>query len=85
MADEMLVDFFTKPVGGTEYCRFHNIIMKNMSHEEYGSVDAAELIAVHNDEMQQRFEMLAHCGNSDDESTIIKQETNVSSADWNPQ
>ncbi|KAL7527451.1 hypothetical protein ACHAXR_001965 [Thalassiosira sp. AJA248-18] len=33
--DEMIGDFFTKPVGGAKFCRFQNIIM-NISHNEYG-------------------------------------------------
>ena len=32
--DEIIGDVFTKPVGGTKFCHFCNIIM-NISHDEY--------------------------------------------------
>ena len=46
--DEMIGDFFTKPVGGVKFRHFHNIIM-NVSHDEYLPVDVDELITIHNE------------------------------------
>ena len=46
--DEMIGDFFTKPVEGAKFWRFRNIIM-NSSHDEYGPVDVDELMAIHNE------------------------------------
>ena len=54
--DEMIGDFFTKPLGGAKFRRFRNIIM-NISHDEHGPVDADELTALHNERMQRRVEM----------------------------
>ena len=51
--DEMIGDFFTKPVGGAKFRRFRNIIM-NISHDEYGPVDVDALMIVHNEKMQKR-------------------------------
>ena len=63
--DEMIGDFFTKPVGGAKFRRFRNIIM-NIDHDEYGPVDVDALMTVHNEKMQKRIEL------SNDESTISK-------------
>ena len=49
--DEMIGDFFTKPLGGAKFRRFRNIIM-NISHDEYGPVDVDALMVVHNEKMQ---------------------------------
>jgi len=51
--DEMIGDFFTKPVGGAKFRRFRNIIM-NISHDEYGPVDVDALMAIHNEKMLRR-------------------------------
>ena len=52
--DEMIGDFFTKPVGGAKFRRFCNIIM-NISHNKYGPVDMDELMTIHNEKMLKRF------------------------------
>ena len=44
--DEMIGDFFTKPLGGAKLRRFRNIIM-NCEHDEYGPVNMTELVAEH--------------------------------------
>ena len=44
--DEMIGDFFTKPLGGAKFCRFRNIIM-NCEQDEYGPVDMNELMSEH--------------------------------------
>ena len=44
--DEMIGDFFTKPLGGAKFRRFRNIIM-NCSEDEHGAVDVDELMARH--------------------------------------
>ena len=44
--DEMIRDFFTKPVGGAKFRPFRNIIM-NITHDEHGPVDVDELTAIH--------------------------------------
>ena len=69
--DEMIGDFFTKPVGGAKFRRFRNIIM-NISHDEYGPVDVDELTAIHNKKMETRFEMMEHRDqiNENGEATI---------------
>ena len=54
--DEMISDFFTEPLGGTKFRRFHNIIM-NIDHDEFGPVDMDELTAIHHEKIQRRFEM----------------------------
>ena len=51
--DEMIGDFFTKPLGGAKFRRFRNIIM-NISHDEHGPVDVDELMAIHYDKMKQK-------------------------------
>ena len=53
----MIGDFFTKPVGGAKFRCFRNIIM-NVSHDEYGPVDVDELMAIHNEKMTKRFDMV---------------------------
>jgi hypothetical protein len=55
--DEMIGDFFTKPVGGSKFRRFRNIIM-NISHDEHGPVDVDELMIIHNEKMLKRFDMV---------------------------
>ena len=54
--DEMIGDFFTKPLGGAKFRRFRNIIM-NITHDEHGIVNVDELTAIHHTKMQRRFEM----------------------------
>ena len=44
--DEMIADFFTKPLGGAKFRRFRNIIM-NCSHDDYGPVNVDALMASH--------------------------------------
>jgi hypothetical protein len=44
--DEMIGDFFTKPLNGAKFRRFRNIIM-NCDVDEYGPVDVDELMAAH--------------------------------------
>ena len=50
--DEMIGDFFTKPLGGAKFRRFRNIIM-NCSHDDYGPVDVDALIAAHHRRIDQ--------------------------------
>ena len=57
--DEMIGDFFTKPLGGSKFRRFRNIIM-NIDHDEYGAVDVDELTSIHNAKMAKRIEMRTH-------------------------
>ena len=81
--DEMIGDFFTKPVGGAKFRRFRNIIM-NISHEEYGPVDVDKLMALHNAKIQKSFKMIEHIENrSESESTTSKE--NKTLADMNSQ
>ena len=42
--DDMIGDFFTKPLSGGKFRRFRNIIM-NCDYDEYGAVDKSELMA----------------------------------------
>ena len=51
--DEMIGDFFTKPLGGAKFRRFRNIIM-NINHDEHGPVDVDELTAIHYEKMKVR-------------------------------
>jgi len=51
--DEMIADFFTKPLSGAKFRRFRNIIM-NVSHDEYGPVEYDELTAAHYAKMNKR-------------------------------
>ena len=44
--DEMIGDFFTKPLGGAKFRRFRNIIL-NCSVDEHGPVDIDELTKAH--------------------------------------
>jgi hypothetical protein len=78
--DEMIGDFFTKPLGGSKFRRFRNIIM-NITHDEYGDVDMDELMAVHQAKMQRRFELMAHDSDSEDECTISADVSKVSATD----
>ena len=66
--DEMIGDFFTKPLGGAKFRRFRNIIM-NIEHDEHGPVDVDELMAIHHEKMQRRFEWT----NNKAESTNVTQ------------
>ena len=54
--DEMIGDFFTKPLGGAKFRRFRNIIM-NLDQDEYGTVDVDELTAIHNAKIERRNEI----------------------------
>ena len=51
--DEMIGDFFTKPLGGAKFRRFRNIIM-NCSYDEHGPVDVDALMEVHQKRMEKR-------------------------------
>jgi len=51
--DEMIGDFFTKPLQGAKFRRFRNIIM-NITHDEYGPVDIDELMKLHHERIQKR-------------------------------
>ena len=53
----MIGNFFTKPVGGAKFCRFRKIIM-NVSHDEYGPVHVKKLMAIHNEKIEKRFDMV---------------------------
>ena len=53
----MIGDFFTKPVGGAKFWRFHDIIM-NISHDAYGPFDVDKLMAIYNENMTKRFDMV---------------------------
>ena len=78
--DEMIGDFFTKPLGGAKFRRFRNIIM-NITHDEYGDVDMDELMAVHQAKIQRRVEMMAPSAeDSEDECTISAHEVSKVSA-----
>ena len=74
--DEMIGDFFTKPLGGAKFRRFRNIIM-NIDHDEFGPVDMDELTALHHEKMQRRFEMENE--KKQDESTKNKMSESVDS------
>jgi len=81
--DEMIGDFFTKPLGGAKFRRFRNIIM-NISHDEYGDVNVDELMAIHQAKMQRRFDMMARddsSSDSEDECTISADTSKVSASD----
>ena len=73
--DEMIGDFFTKPVGGAKFRRFRNIIM-NISHDENGPVDVDELMALHNEKIQRRIKMSTNQENiiQDELTTSMKSE-----------
>ena len=79
--DEMIGDFFTKPLGGAKFRRFRNIIM-NISHDEYGPVDVDALMTVHNEKMQKRIEAISqHMNEYGDEPTINKCSETVANGD----
>ena len=46
--DEMIGNFFTKPVGGAKFRRFRSIIM-NVSYDECRPVCVDKLMAIHNE------------------------------------
>jgi hypothetical protein len=81
--DEMIGDFFTKPVGGAKFRRFRNIIM-NVSHDEYGPVDVDKLMAIHNEKMTKRFDMVLEGTIADkyemDEHNISKEQNPAESS-----
>ena len=54
--DEMIGDFFTKPVTGAKFRRFRNIIM-NCDTDEYGPVDIDELMAAHYKRVDGKFDV----------------------------
>ena len=70
--DEMIGDFFTKPLGGARFRRMRNIIM-NCDHDDFGPVNMDELMAEHNKRTCDR------CNVSDDEPTISKTSDTVGS------
>ena len=63
--DEMIGDFFTKPLGGAKFRRFCNIIM-NIRYDEYVLVEMDELTAIHNAKMERRIEMNQHRNDKND-------------------
>ena len=68
----MICDFFTKPVWVAKFRRFRNIIM-NISHDEYVPVAVDALMAVYNEKMQKRIDVISqHENEYDDEPTISK-------------
>ena len=75
--DEMIGDFFTKPLGGAKFRRFRNIIM-NISHDELGAVDVDELMAIHAEKMERRFEMVEPRKDSENECAISAEVSKVS-------
>ena len=50
--DEMIGDFFTKPLQGAKFRRFRNIIM-NITEDENGPVNIDEIMEIHYKKMQQ--------------------------------
>ena len=52
----MIGDFFRKPIGWAKFQRFHNIMM-NIDHDEFEPVGMDELMAIHHEKRQRRFEM----------------------------
>ncbi len=72
--DEMIADFFTKPLGGAKFRRFRNIIM-NLDRDEHGVVNMDELIEIHHVKMMRRMDaqgeyLVGDGKNKLDESTI---------------
>ena len=53
--DEMIGDFFTKPLQGAKFRRFRNIIM-NITEDENGPVDIDEIMEIHYKKMEARLE-----------------------------
>ena len=53
--DEMIGDFFTKPLGGGKFRRFRNIIM-NVDRDKYGVVDMDALMGIHHAKMMRRMD-----------------------------
>ena len=78
--DEMIGNFFTKPLGGAKFRRFRNIIM-NVSHDEYGPVNVDESMLIHNKKMTKRFDMILEGAIADnyemDEHNISKEKNLV--------
>ena len=74
--DEMIGDFFTKPLGGAKFRRLCNIIM-NISPDEYGPVNEDVLMNIHTAKIQKRMSMEPTLDNRIGEPTIKK--INVSS------
>ena len=77
--DEMIGDFFTKPLGGAKLRRFHNIVM-NISHDEYGPVEIDELTAIHNAKKEKKIEM-SECHTENDCEIMSKTEHQKMSKD----
>jgi hypothetical protein len=51
--DEMIGDFFTKPLQGAKFRRFRNIIM-NITEDENGPVDIDEIMEIHYKKMEDK-------------------------------
>jgi len=70
--DEMIGDFFTKPLRGAKFRRFRNIIM-NIDHDEYGSVNVDKLMIIHQAKIQKKMEAEnVICDNNDESEPTIK-------------
>ena len=68
--DEMIADFFTKPLGGAKFRRFRNIIM-NVARDEHGPVNVDELMEIHQAKMRRRMDARGEYEDSKkDESTV---------------
>ena len=65
--DEMIGDFFPKPLGGAKFRRFRNIIM-NLDHDEHGPVVMDELMEIHHDKMMRRLNALGEYIGEEDTS-----------------
>ena len=76
--DEMIGDFFTKPLGGAKFRRFRNIIM-NLDHDEHGPVVMDELMEIHHAKMMKRLNALGEYVGEEDtsESTLITKKNKV--------
>jgi len=53
--DEMIGDFFTKPLQGAKFRRFRNIIM-NITEDENGTVDIDDIMKIHYKKMEDKLE-----------------------------
>ena len=79
--DEMIGDFFTKPLGGAKFRRFRNIIM-NIKHDEHGPVDVDALMVVHNEKMKKKMEMsVPHESTDELEPTICRNPSGTAGGD----
>jgi hypothetical protein len=70
--DEMIGDFFNKPLGGAKFQRMRNIIM-NCYHDDFGPVNMDELMAEHGKRTCDRHDVI------DNEPTISKASDTVGS------